>query len=69
MNIPELNSVDTSDLLKNIQSILHEKSVQFTDNQVPNEPTASAETKLIFPLIEEKNDMLPTLGRHVNIWA
>ena len=68
MNIPEINSVDTSELLKNIQSILEEKSIRIPDKPESDatNPTPSSQP---FPLIEDKSDNLPALGRYVNIWA
>ncbi len=68
MNIPEINSVDTSELLKNIQSILEEKSIRIPDKP-ENNATGPALTSQPFPLIEDKSDNLPALGRYVNTWA
>ena len=68
MNIPDINSVDTSELLKNIQSILEEKSIRIPD-QPENNTTSPALTSQPFPLIEDKSDNLPALGRYVNTWA
>ena len=68
MNIPDINSVDTSGLLKNIQSILQEKSISLPDTPA-NDTTTPTENSHAFPLIEEKYDNLPALGRYVNIWA
>ena len=68
MNIPEINSVDTSELLKNIQSILEEKSIRIPDNTENNAATPAPNSQP-FPLIEDKSDNLPALGRYVNTWA
>jgi hypothetical protein len=68
MNLSDINSVDTSGLLKNIESILQKRNIHIPDNSA-NDLISVTEKAQAFPLIDEKSDTRPALGRHVNIWV
>jgi hypothetical protein len=68
MHISDINSVDTSGLLKNIQSILQKNNIMIPNNSANDLISKAGKTQAL-SLIEEKSDILPALGRHVNIWA
>ena len=68
MNISDINSVDTSGLLKNIQSILQKKNIMIPDHSA-NDLISMTERTQALPPIEEKSDIYPALGRRVNIWV